>query len=95
MSGGDISGALLDHAEERLDLLKQIALKGYVNVHNTHELDLLNTAIIHLKEIKDGKPIYTPVEPMMLGVIQDYLEQRGNTEQSIGTNDTKESHTYT
>ena len=78
MRGGDVSGDLKKRAEERLEVLKQIAVKGRVDVTSGDIAARLSTAIIYLEKEEFGRFFFTPVEPLMLGAIQSYLGEKGN-----------------
>jgi hypothetical protein len=66
---------LREEIEKRKRLMKDLALKGYVDVTEPQEYDLVGAGIIHLEALCETKARYRPLEPLMLHALYRHLEK--------------------
>ncbi|KAL6050467.1 hypothetical protein QOT17_019778 [Balamuthia mandrillaris] len=65
---------LREAIEQREQFMKDLTLKGYVDVNAPKEHDLVSAGIIHLETLHATKARYRPLEPLMLHALYQYLE---------------------
>jgi hypothetical protein len=68
---------LPEQVRTRSALMKELVLKGHVEVIDDDSHDLVSHGIIYIQDIEDGKARYKPLEPLMLHALYRHLEKQG------------------